>query len=110
MKLALVFLLLLSIAACESLPPDFGQRVFETVGTTAVIADRDGDGVLTTREAKDYGSNPLNWIGIIGSILGAAGVVGARQAAQQVGVVHKRVDKTKQEVDELYDRKADKAQ
>jgi hypothetical protein len=98
MKATLLFALLLTLAACQM--PDGRRFDAETaikVATDAAIAaDRDVDGRVSNRELKDAAGNPLNWIAVIGAILGAAGAASARTSS-------KKVDKVEAETDEQWD-------
>lgn len=98
MKALLLFALLLILSACQM--PD-GSRVdtaavVKAATDAAIAADRDVDGRVSNRELKDAASNPLNWIAVIGAILGAAGAASARTSS-------KKVDKVEAETDEQWD-------
>lgn len=104
--LRLVFLsvFVLTLAACQ-VPPDVGARITETLDRVATTLDRDADGIITNREVKDSTNpnNPMNWVALIGGILGLIGVAKSQNASSGVKIANARIDKTKSEVDGLWD-------
>jgi hypothetical protein len=93
MKTALCFLfLLLCLVACTTTgePAPILSTIVRGATDATIAADTNVDGRVSNRELKDFTSNPLLWLGLIGTILGG----GATMKSQR----------QQKELDELYDK------
>lgn len=83
-----LFLCLLPFCFVSCTIPGESRNVLQDVvrGATeaAIVADTSGDGRVSNRELKDFGSNPINWITIIGSLLGAGAYAATRSQKKEV--------------------------
>jgi hypothetical protein len=86
------------LASCQ-LPPDVAERIGTGINGTVAALDRNGDGIITTDEAKASTdtSDPMNWLWLLAKIGGLFGVPIAIAATR-------KGSSTQAQVDELYDR------
>lgn len=95
MKWILLILALLMFSACKTGENfDLGAVVKETVAQT----DRDRDGQVTKEEVRAAGSDPMVWLAIGSTILGALGLGGAASASKKARQVEIETDEQWEEL------------
>lgn len=80
---------LLTMGACQVTPETSGS-VQDALDRVTTVLDRNADGIITNPEVRDATdpNNPMTWVWLVGSVLGALGLIKGNTVQRQVNELY----------------------